>query len=207
MRGAALFYPPERQIVRREDSPTHHLTDPLTWTKYDGSVVTKGCFECFSQLPIEIQLLIWKTSAEGWIADQEGECRLDNVVYSHPLRIRMKLPGLPPSVHVCSLSRSITYDVLRELCRFGNAKKVVDMKRLERFEKEYRGTNIIAGRESAVHLSKVDARGGKSTVTVRTHTWMVLKDFRVEDDIWRKRRTRRESADEEKDREVFEVGF
>ena len=62
------------------------------------------------------------------------------------------------------------------------------MKRLERFEKEYRGTNINAGRESAVHLSKVDARGGKSTVTVRTHTWIVLKDFRLEDDGGRRRR-------------------
>lgn len=100
----------------------------------------------------------------------------------------MKLSGLPPSFHVCSLSREITYDVFRGVCKQGNAKKVVDMKRLERFEEEYRGTNINAGRESAVHLSKVDARGGKSTVTVRTHTWMVLKDFRLEDDGHGRRR-------------------
>ena len=104
----------------------------------------------------------------------------------------MKLPGLPPSFHICSLSREITYDVLREVCRQGNAKKVVDVKRLERFEEEYRGTNINAGRESAVHLSKVDARGGKSTVTVRTHTWTVLKDFRLEDDGHRRRRRKEE---------------
>lgn len=109
----------------------------------------------------------------------------------------MKLPGLPPVMHVCSLSREVSYDVLREVCKQGNAKKVVDMTRLERFEREYRGTNINAGRESAVHLSKVDARGGKSTVTVRTHTWMVLKDFRLEND-GHGRRKRVEKSDAEK---------
>lgn len=123
---------------------------------------------------------------------------MDNVVYSTPLRIRMKLPGLPPPFHVCSLSREVTYDVIREVCKLGNAKKVVDMKRLERFEEEYRGTKINAGRESAVHLSKVDARGGKSTVTVRTHTWMVLKDFRLEDNGGRRSRKEEKKTGEGK---------
>lgn len=145
---------------------------------------------------------VWRAAAESWIADQENQegkqaCALDNVVYAKPLRIRMKLPGLPGVFHACCLAREVAYDAFRELCAKENLRRVVKGPKVERFGKECRKINLSVGRESVVHLHKTDLRGAKITVPVRTHMWMQLHDFRLEPKQRRKRITEKVVVDEE----------
>lgn len=135
---------------------------------------------------------VWRAAAESWIANQEHQdgrqaCALDNVVYAKPLRIRMKLPGLPGVFHTCSLAREVAYDAFRELCAAENLQRIGSGPKIERFRNESRTVNLNVGRESVVHLQKTDQRGGKSTVTIKTHAWRQLHDFRLEQKQRRKR--------------------
>lgn len=207
MPGLSLFHPPIQRTTKRPAvDVSGNIGTRLTWTPYDDRQLSTDTFHIFPRLPPELQMHVWRAAAESWIADRENQdgkqpCSLDNVVYAKPLRIRMKLPGLPGVFHACSLAREVTYDAFRDLCAAENLKRVGSGPKIERFRNECRKTDVLVGRESVRSLQKTDQLGGKSTIAVKTYSWMRSKDFRLEEKP-RKKSTERVTSEKELPKEI-----